>query len=564
MNLLRNRPDIRAHESLASFVHRISIANHYPSVSTIATALNIKMNRLNNNEFSPHQLLLLQGMTGLPFETLQDHTCYRLEQMLGINHFAKFIMKNRVKYCPYCFQEDRIHKYTWSCYPLNICVKHQMFLLEECSSCKGKILLRNLLSEKCQCGYLYKDAHPIAIENDVILKSQTFLYESCFNSDYSQPFLSLSFRDTLDIFSASYHLLEGMNSYLGDELMIKAFSKQKDDNRSSKTQAHAFSNAFWMYMDFPNNFYKVLDDFRALKHPPTMYEQKKQFEKVLEFESLSEIISAYHKFWLEKIDQGIVRKDFSVFKKQPELLKRRKYLRKDKIRTAVGMSYGTITELNKQNEVTMQILDGGSHSKYLVDKNSFESVLHETQHLITKQEAALILGIQKDSIPKLISAGILKTYRKPTHRFEALSITEVKNLMKECRGRFVKGKVKGIGFHEALLKYSVCGMSIVRIINFTKAGMLRPRTNVVDGTLANNNYSERELEECVAIIRKEQIDSHGYYLSDVLKVLRIGEKRAWKLIESGELKPIQIVTLKDGRKRYLFNKDEIENLRCTC
>lgn len=436
-----------------------------------------------------------------------------------------------------------------------------MYLLEECSSCKGKILLQNLLSEKCQCGYFYKDAHPLAIENDVIFKSQTFLYESCFNSEYSHRFLSLSFRDTLDIFSASYHLLEGMNSYLGDELKIKAFSKQKNDNRSSKTQAHAFSNAFWMYMDFPNNFYNVLEDFRVSKPPSTMYEQKKQFEKVLEFESLSEIKTAYHTFWLGKIDQGIIRKDFSVFKKQPELLKQRKYLRKDEIRTAVGMSYGTITELNNQNEVNMKILDGGSHSKYLVDKNSFESVLHETQHLITKQEAALILGIQKDSIPKLISAGILETYRKPTHRFEALSITEVKNLLEECRGRFVKGKVKGIGFHEALLKYSVCGMSIARIINFTKDGMLKPRSNVHDGTLANNYYSERELEKCVAAIREEHNESQGYYLSDVLKVLKIGEKKAWEWIENGILVPDQVISLRNGRKRYLFNKSRIVEMK---
>lgn len=273
------------------------------------------------------------------------------------------------------------------------------------------------------------------------------------------------------------------------------------------------------------------------------------------------VADAYQRFWIDKIDQGIVRRDFSVFKKNPELLDKREFVRKDEIRTTNGTSYEKLTKLNELNEINMFTSKKGNRKQYYVEKNSYISTLEESRYLITKKEAALMIGIQKDSIPKLIAAGLLNTFHKKSCRYELLSHDEVKRLIESCRGSFVSTcEVQGIGLHKALITYSVNGLSIVKIIQFTQEGILKPVTDSLNGTLAENYYEEEELLRCVEMIRNEQQNVEGYYLQDVIALLKIGEKKAHRWMRDGVIVPEKIITLKDGRRRYLFNKEMIDDL----
>ncbi|NEW08618.1 hypothetical protein GK047_21720 [Paenibacillus sp. SYP-B3998] len=250
-----------------------------------------------------------------------------------------------------------------------------------------------------------------------------------------------------------------------------------------------------------------------------------------------------------------------MFKKNPELLEQRDYLRKDEIRTTNGMSYAKMTQLSELNEIDMVISQKGNKTKYLVNKRSYNDALDSMKYLITKKEAALMLGIQKDSVPKLIAAGLLKTYRKSSSRFELLSHTEVKQLMDECRGKVVDTRdIKGLRLHDALITYSVNGLSIAKINHFTREGLLNPLTDNENGNFTQNYYIEDELTKCIEIIKKEKQLAVGYFLKDVMAILKISEKKAWKWIEAGILVPDQVVILKDGRNRYLFAKSTIDSL----
>ncbi|MDU0203992.1 hypothetical protein RQP52_23180 [Paenibacillus sp. PFR10] len=261
------------------------------------------------------------------------------------------------------------------------------------------------------------------------------------------------------------------------------------------------------------------------------------------------------------IDKGLIRRDFSVFKKSPELLSERKFIRKEEIRTKERMSYEKLIQLSEFNEIQMIKIKKGKRKQYFVERNSFDKKLEDEKYYITKSEAALMLGIQKDSIPKLITAGILKTYHKKSNRYELLNYDEVKRLLERCRGELGSDIEKGyIRFHEALITYSVCGLSIVKLIKFTLNDELKPMNDCIQGTLSQNYYKIDELQKCIDLIKKENQSEQGYYLQDVIDQLNIGEKKARQWMKEGILVPDQIIEMKDGRKRYLFNKKRIDNL----
>lgn len=198
--------------------------------------------------------------------------------------------------------------------------------------------------------------------------------------------------------------------------------------------------------------------------------------------------------------------------------------------------------------------------RYQVHISSFINVVHDRGNFITRAEAALILGIQRDSISKLIKAGLLKTCNTGTGRYEKLSRNDVINLLNECRGKYTRKKVKGFKLHEALIKYSVNGLSIVRILEFTLGGVLHPHSNGSD-SLVGNIYKINELERCLNILKQEQQVQEGYTFTDVLKILHIGEKKAKQLVKNGILVPIKVVKNKAGRKIIYFSKNNIEKLR---
>ena len=49
-------------------------------------------------------------------------------------------------------------------------------------------------------------------------------------------------------------------------------------------------------------------------------------------------------------------------------------------------------------------------------------------------------------------------------------------------------------------------------------------------------------------------------MQEVISFLGIGEKKMKRLMDSGELVPDKVIIWKDGRKRYFFNKRDVEEL----
>lgn len=130
--------------------------------------------------------------------------------------------------------------------------------------------------------------------------------------------------------------------------------------------------------------------------------------------------------------------------------------------------------------------------------------------------------------------------------------------MKRCRGEQGVQTDDDLSFHQALIKFSVNGLTIVKLIMFTMEGRLSPRTSSLEGKLSDVFFNEQQLWECVSDLRKEKQHSDGYYLKDVMLLLHVGENTMNRLMSEGIFVPERILLLRDGRKHYLFNKSFID------
>jgi hypothetical protein len=49
----------------------------------------------------------------------------------------------------------------------------------------------------------------------------------------------------------------------------------------------------------------------------------------------------------------------------------------------------------------------------------------------------------------------------------------------------------------------------------------------------------------------------GYNMTEVIKLIKVGEKKMWRMVHEGILVPDHIQIMKDGRKQYYFNKEKV-------
>ncbi|KRE48393.1 TniQ family protein [Paenibacillus sp. Soil724D2] len=556
-------PKIISGESLSSFIYRLCKAFHFDSCFSFVSHWNMSEEKLKKNEFSVKEIELISEFSDQNKEMLYEMTGDNWREIWGAGYYNKLILKNKIKYCPCCVRNEIVHKKNWTILPVAICPEHKIFLIDRCQGCNCFISMDNFMFGFClNCSFKFSQATiQIVDEKSIFFESQIYLIQKISNTTCivsNEEFLKRF--SSLEIFAlsfCSFYLLSGLKSFIdsGSEF-ISPFSNGKDKLKNQINAATAFGNVFWILHEFPKNFIQVLEAFHSNKEK-IIYLQKPRFEKLFKLKKFEFIHKAYNEFWIGKFNNGQIRKDFSVFKIDKSLINQAQMLRKDEIKNRFKVTYNAIGKMNQIGLIQAKYIRRGKNIRYLIDRASLEAALQLNRLYITKCDAAEILGVQKDSIPKLINAGLLKIKESPTKQAMIFK-PDVENLLSRSRGGLVDGEIQGIQFHKALIKYSVNGLSIAKLLNFTEIGVLHPMTNITNGTLANTFYSEIELEECMSFLKKEKQNQHGYYLQDVMQLLHIGEKSLNNLMKLGVISPQREFTMKDGRKHLFFEKNRID------
>lgn len=557
-------PEIISGESASSYVYRVCKFFNFDSVFSLVSQWNMNEKKVNNNNFSRQDCTYISDFTGQNVEILHSMSADNWLVDWGDQIYNKFAMKNKIKFCPDCIQNNIMHKKIWSISPVAICSEHKTILVDCCKGCSDSIMMDDFMFGFCsKCNFLFSQSKTETIDDtSIFFQSQIYLeeviHETPTKEGASELLSQLKCNDLFMLYYFSSHLLSTMNSFIdfGTDVILP-FSNKKDRLKNQMNAATAFGNVFWMYRDFPNNFTEVLDTFFATKGT-MIYIQKPTFEKLFLDEKFEMIKKAYNDFWIDKYDSGCIRKNFSVFKKEKSLINQVNTLNKDDLKYKFGISNQKLSMLRKNNLITVEHARKGKKMLYLIDRASIENVMKINELFITKREAASLLGLHSNRIAQLISSDILRVENTPTNKCR-IRHRSVMKLLKICRGKYISGEPEGIQFNKALIKFSVNGLSIVKLIQFTLEGYLHPVNYVDNGTLADAYYSEDELKQCLILLKKEKQEKQGYYMEDVMDLMHIGENSMRNLIRMGVIKQDNEVILKDGRKHFLFNKQIIDS-----
>ncbi|WP_339173102.1 TniQ family protein [Paenibacillus sp. FSL H7-0943] len=556
------RPRINDEESLVGYVERISTQNCYKDSLGIYRLLHSSTRDLQNNMFSNVDAIILGDLTGKLIDNLTSKSYF--QWIIKHQSSSNYVLRNQIKFCPECVKIKGIHKYIWGFHPVCICLEHQRILINLCPKCNKNItlteLLRSGVCKKCSCKILI-DANNKSILSPEYISSQT-LIQQCFLG--GNPLLkNTTISNAEDFFSLariSFHILEGLQSFLNEEhLLINTFTNKRNGNLDNQKNLISWGNFVWMYDDFPMNYYQVLNEF-SKKSRKTLYEQKSRYEEGLVNKEFSIIRKAYEDFWIGKLNEGSIRKDFSIFKSNQQLIKKRIALRREEVKHATGMGYGKMNRLQEIGKLDLKLNGFGNQQRYIVNQDSLNKVIEDRNTYIHKHEAANILGITSDSITLLIKAEILQEYATSYAHNKMILKKDIEDLLQEFSGTYQRS-FRGIPFHDALIKYSVIGLKIVDLIRFTKDGILHPRIKCHNGTLADVSYSEYELERCITLLKEERRETKGYYFSEIMKILHVGEKKLKLLLVEKQIEPDEIIIFRDGRKRYLYFLSKIEEIR---
>ncbi|MGG4144911.1 hypothetical protein ABEW34_17480 [Paenibacillus algorifonticola] len=79
-------------------------------------------------------------------------------------------------------------------------------------------------------------------------------------------------------------------------------------------------------------------------------------------------------------------------------------MRREEIRKDIGTSYEKLSQLNNIGEISLDVSTKNAKSQYWIDSAIFQSYLEGQKSRISRGEAALILGVNKTSVQKIISS----------------------------------------------------------------------------------------------------------------------------------------------------------------
>ncbi|SIQ29251.1 TniQ protein [Peribacillus simplex] len=561
--MLLFRPEILKGESLTNYLYRLAAANRYPSISYITELINVKWFHLNSNSFPISSINELSKLTLYDYKELYNISLNYYEIQLGMHLGKLLVCKNRAKYCPLCINNTIKHKTEWNLHFVNICDEHHLKLIDSCVQCHYPLSISSLMKSECiNCGYsLEVSSKPNTIrESDVLFKSHLIMRNMLYGKN---PFILnsyLSIHDYMELATKSFYLIEGLSDFTAsdtNEKVIYTLASTLNGERNNKNMSLAFTNVYWMYNNFPNNFYKVLDAFYQKPFNVRKY-QKKQFEKLLLSHKFFLIKLAYEEFWEMQGRKGNIHS--VALKKLRNIHKDKKInFTKKELTELYGLTRNDVNVI-WNNKRMLRIVNRGGKEREVLPKESLKEIekyIEDKNYLINLKETAHILGLPIETINILVKLGYLNkkiVLGKLSTKFDS---REIDTFLFRNKGPFCESEI-GINLQNALKKYKTSGLTIKKIFNLIYEGKLTPFTNKKDAKLKDIHFRFEEIEVYLNNHKNEENGIRRYSLREVKSLLKMDGETIHKMILKDIIKPVEIKITKNNKKRYFFSKNEID------
>jgi hypothetical protein len=559
---LRNRPKMLKGESLSSYIFRLSKANYYSSPDVMANTIGTSWVDCHANIITLDSCELLSELSDYTSQELYSATINSLGLLEEEPLIKMALLKTRIKYCSQCIKEEIHHQKQWGVNPVCICLKHSGLLIERCQGCHQTIKIKNFMEGKCpNCKFDYKKAQMVAVDKEGLLfKSQSEVHD-IFDDKQGGVFKGLSLVEYMYFIKSHLYLLEGLISKASEEkVAVEVITNQHKYFENVKF-ADAIANIYWIHSNFPKNFHIVLDEFFDLPFE-VRRRRKREFEKILaengkKFEFIEKQYLSYHE---QLISIGNVPKNLSSFNKVASEIVKKDFLTKKQLRNDFNLTRGEVDELCSTSK--LNVFRRGNITVYQFRKNEIEKTVitfkAKRKNLISKKEAADILGVHVDRITQLSDQQLLQEVKNYKQSF--ICNESLKTLLESFEIKVLKNVSESyISFQRLIEKYSTSGISIVRVIQSLKDNKLTAFVQTNKSKFPDYYFLKEEIGAFIDEFWEEKRSQVGYKLADVCKKLDMVERTIHKLVQHGLLSPTKVTKSKNGRIIYFFNDKDIDD-----
>lgn len=265
---LLKTPKLKSDESFTGYILRLAEENGYGSpfwIINLAKFENILA--LPNYSFrsipsEPFELLAsLSNSTSLELAQLTYQPVgtpsHHFHEFFGFPVHRSFIEARHPKVCPECLREAAYCRRIWEFILITVCPTHRCMLIDMCPNCKRPIKWVRSSVCICPCKFDWRETTVVPVEDHEVNLARVIHHlcglpcgEDRHYFSRQNPALKLSLQDFTQAVIFMAGQLQGFSLTISWPLL---------SIKKVKSFHHLFATAYYIFDDWPNNFYEFLN-----------------------------------------------------------------------------------------------------------------------------------------------------------------------------------------------------------------------------------------------------------------------------------------------------------------
>ena len=573
------RESPQAGESLTSFIRRHTVAMGYENLHRLLALL-------EESKFPRHLELVSRGpplaalasllrrdpeeLDGMTVHAWADALVLRAQNApvpasCDAQTVLRFFDAAHRRICPLCVElSPAWERLLWTFRPLAICPEHAVFLIDRCPQCRRPFLPRRLDIAGCRCGANFAGI-PTVKACLAVIEATRFMLKRL-----RRPPLS-----SLDLPNAAWFAwLDRLQSaILKTPTWLRRTRLEMELLESVGDEATAWLAAAKMILAGSSRQAEFLDEFQTLDRrctPSTRigrtFGQLLRDAERLERLGFSAPADGLRRYLLDRYTRGHLNSKGILFRgpEHRRQLEDRPWITQTDAARLLHLRQPTIADLVRRGILpgSIQVCGPRGRTNGVVSRSSVAAYVRRLETAVSVREAAGRLGIDTPRVLELIRANVLTdAVRGPLGWL--IPIDSVSGILAwlEQLPNLPADRGLWIPFREALRRFGVGELSVVRIVQLVRDGRLSARRDPAVPTLRGLYLVVTELRQWSRQAQADRRTESGYALSHVAAVLyperpiRVAVLRKW--IDAGLLRAER------HRKAWRILPEEATRFRAT-
>jgi hypothetical protein len=418
----RVRPTLVEGESFVGFILRVAEVNSYTSAARVLSKSGLghvaRRRKVTAQEGETFDLSLLSKLTGVGTDRLDSIIFKAFEPAAGKRPVIRIfdsvvpeylVRTDRQKVCVRCLAQVKYVRRVWEYALVTACPIHKVMLIDECPNCKRRLSWNRNKLYVCRCEYDWRKFEQAEL-GQVDLEVSRMIYErfeipipgmECVGPALPNPLKEQSLGMLGSALLLIGPAIQGISDAKG-KLLLPSIRNQKLHDITK--------SAFFVFEDWPNRFYKYLDDLiESNQHGEEAVSQQKAFGNHL-YRKLSSgdipfMTEAYKTYLNERWNRSYVRQcvDFDVAK----------YLSKKECALILVTRTQTVDKLVDKGILNSIKYTNLQRKVLLIEADSVNSLKREIDLSVDTREACSCLNCTRDQLRLLTKEGLIKPLRGP-------------------------------------------------------------------------------------------------------------------------------------------------------